>query len=55
MPGAPAPPPFGMVNRGPTLKEKKKYKLDVQMRRMNWNQVGRILYSKYGSIITINY
>ena len=39
LPGAPPAPPFGMMNQGPNLKEKKKYKLDVQMRRMNWNQV----------------
>ena len=45
MAGVPPPPP-GMFKppQGPNLKEKKKYKLDVQMRRMNWNQVGGASY-----------
>ena len=39
VPGAPPPPGFAMPNTIPGLKEKKKFKLDVQMRRMNWNKV----------------
>ena len=39
VPGAPPPPGGFGAPRGPMMKEKKKYKLDVQMRRMNWNQV----------------
>ena len=39
VPGAPPPPGGFGAPRGPMFKEKKKYKLDVQMRRMNWNQV----------------
>ena len=40
-PGAPPPPPpsMGGPGRGMGVKEKKKYKVDVQMRRMNWNKV----------------
>lgn len=39
IPGAPPPPGGFGIPQGPVMKEKKKYKLDVQMRRMNWNQV----------------
>ena len=39
VPGAPPLPGAFAMPLGPAVKEKKKYKLDVQMRRMNWNQV----------------
>lgn len=32
---------------GPSMKDKKKYKLDVQTRRMNWNQVSIYFYLLY--------
>lgn len=32
---------------GPSVKDKKKYKLDVQTRRMNWNQVSIYFYLLY--------
>eukprot|EP00731_Ephydatia_muelleri_P030908 Em0022g422a len=39
-PGGPPPPPgMGGMSRGAAVKEKKKYKVDVQMRRMNWNKI----------------
>ena len=38
--GPPPPPAFGIKQLGPPgLKDKKKYKLETQMRRMNWNKV----------------
>ena len=42
--GVPAPPgAFGFRQLGPPgLKDKKKYRLDVQMRRMNWNKVWQL-------------
>ena len=39
MPGVPGAPPFPGQGIMSTLKSKKKYKLDVQMRRMNWTKV----------------
>ena len=46
-PGIPPPPGMPRIPTGPQLKEKKKYKVDIQMRRMNWNQVNCINFDRH--------